>query len=182
MKRMFMGTMLLAVAGLALAQENPAVATPKSPEPTKPTFATGAPPSSPDAAKRQEVMQEWRKVNMELRVSETNLMATDPEIKAIIEKQKAIQQEHADLEKQKSEKMDAKLSADPQTAALVVKRKELREKMMEMMKNAYPPGAMPGVLPGPGHMMPPAGGPRMMRPGIAPAPEGGVTPAPAPAK
>lgn len=189
MKRMVI-TMALAMAGgLALAQTAatvPAPTTSATPAVTPGTVASPAAPAAgipPERAKQQEIMMELRKVQQELRTYETGL-DQDPDIKAMDDKIKETMTQYQDLQKQRGEKVDAKLSTDPKAAVLVEKRKELRAKMMEMMKAAYPNG-MPGMPGGGPGMMPPRPMQPMRGPDGAivtpPAPKPAPNPAPAPA-
>lgn len=122
-----------------------------------------------DYTKYTQILTEISAVNAKLNPLEANIRANDPEIKALMDKQEAIKKEYAEIEKESMAKMDAKLNANPETAALVTKRNELTQQRMALMKQlqAARPGA-PGMgMGGPRGMMPA----RMMSP-TAPAASG----------
>ena len=172
MKRMAMMTALAMAGGLALAQERPAGPGPDGRKPI-PAFSASPTPASSgtNASARTEVLVKLGQIQKELSPIEAKIAEADPEIKALVQKEKDLYQQIMELEKKRRELMDARLAADPKAAPLAASRKELRAKMKELSNGA---GGGRGGMPG-GGFRPMGGlGPRQTPPPqnapIAPAP------------
>jgi hypothetical protein len=182
MKRMVLTTILAAMGGVALSQQSthgqrePAPGAGGAPAiaPVAPVVGSSTTNNTvggrPNLAKLQALLTELGAVGKELRPQEEKLQATDPDFKALLEKQLAARQAVLDLDNQRRELMDAKLSADPKFAPLVARRHALRRAMDDMRASESPAATAREYLKGYG------GAPRRM-----PNMEGGqLQPAPAP--
>ena len=92
--------------------------------------ATGA--SKPDSSKLRETFAELFALNKELRPQEQGLQSDDAGLATLAEKKNAAQRVVLDLEKQRRDLIDRKLSEDPRLAPLVAKRRELQQTLQEM--------------------------------------------------
>jgi hypothetical protein len=164
MKRMVMLTALAMAGGLAVAQDRPAGPGADGRKPI-PAFSASATPlqSGTNSSARAEVLGKLRQVQQKLGPIAAKIAETDPEIKALVQKQKELQQQYMEAEKKRMELMDARLSADPTAAPLVAQRKELQAKMQEF--GVMGGGPRPGGGPGPRRTAPGQG-----VPGANPAP------------
>ena len=173
MKRMVWMTTAAMAAALAVAQgpeAAPVAAGANVGAPAIGAPAVRAAPTQVDTAKQQEVIREWQKVQMEVMTFRTNLVATDPDLKALSAKRDELVKQVNDLGKELREKVDAKLKADPVAGPLLVKLDEAQAKLREI----YP------MMGGVGQRGP--GGSWGTRPeGVKPMPMPARIPAPAPA-
>ena len=182
MKRMFRMTILVTSfaisAGVVLAQSAPVPVAPAS-MPVAPASivastnaaSTNAVSGKPDLAKMQAIFSELGSLNQELRAEEEKLQASDPDVKALIEKKTAAQQAVRDLETQRRELVDKKLSADPKLALQVARRHELQQTLRALRPASTSPGAAGEGRMGMGsRRMPPMEGaaPMQMQPDVAP--------------
>ena len=104
-----------------------------------------------DMAKMQQIAMDLKAIGVELQPMEDKIKAGDPLFKTLTDRQIAITNEYTMIEKQRATKLDALLSADPHTAALVSKRNELlqqRQALLQQMRAAYPMGGMNGMRSG----------------------------------
>ncbi|MEI8241795.1 MAG: hypothetical protein WCI17_00865 [bacterium] len=124
------------VGSVVLAQQAPVPSAAPVPRAAPPAATNGANP-----------WVELRDIQVKLHPAETRLMEKDPEVKALVEKRKALQASLLELDKKRSEKIEEKLAADPATAAWVTRRKELLKKIAETRGGAAVPGVKAGSAP-----------------------------------
>jgi len=86
----------------------------------------------PDSSKLRETFAELFVLNKELRPQAEKLQSEDVGIATLTEKKSAAQRVVLNLEKQRRDMIDRKLSEDPKLAPLVAKRRELRQTLQEM--------------------------------------------------
>ena len=131
---------------VALAQQAPA---PRAPAPPRAAPA-GAPASAvvgaPGATNAANPWMELRDIQAKLHPFELKLMESDPDVKALVLKHKALQDALLDVDKKRLDKISEKLAADPATAALEARRKELTKKIGDA-RSAATPGAKTDAKP-----------------------------------
>jgi len=170
MKRMVCLSILVAMGGLVLAQSPVANNAPAAgaggapavaPVPAATAVGTNAITGRPDGAKIQALFAEFSSIRKELLPHEELIKASDPELKALDEKQAAAKQVVMELEKQRRDLLDKKLSADPALAPRVARRQEIQQTLNELRPS------MSGMRDNPM-----GGGPRSRM--MMPSPEGKV--------
>jgi small-conductance mechanosensitive channel len=131
------------IGSVALAQQAPV---PPAAPATRPaaTAPRAAPPAATNGA---NLWVELRDIQVKLHPAEARIMEKDPEVKALVEKRKALQASLLELDKKRSEKIAEKLAADPATAALEARRRELLKKIAEARGNVAMPAAKAGNVP-----------------------------------
>ena len=150
MKSMVWMAMVVVAGGAVWAQETPgAGVTPvgrppvlaQAPASISPT--TNAVSGKTDLAKVQALYSELGSLNKELQPHEEVLQASDPDLKALVEKRDAARQKAIDIEIQRRALVDQKLAADPKLAPLVSKRHELQQTLKAMRPAMSPGGSSP---------------------------------------
>jgi hypothetical protein len=188
-------TVLASTAGMIALAQSPVPPAPLLPPPVStvaapatsnapvrppPAAATNATSGMPDQNKLRELYAEFSTLMKELAPQEEKLSA-DAEVRALAEKRDAAMRSVKELDEQRRDLVDKKLSEDPKLAPLVAKRRELKKQLSEIAQSL---GGRPnGMMPPPGGglhppLMKPLRQPPAMDP-VAPAP---VPPPPPPAK
>lgn len=169
MKGMILSAMVAVTGGMALAQPVAGGAMPPAPAAAAPVV-TSTNDAKPDM---KAVVTELSTISKELREKEMQLMLEDAELKALVEKKNAAQQQVMEIEGQRKAMLDAKLKADPKLKDLVERRQAL-QKIMQELRPAGPMGGMGG----PGfHKKPEGMGPKVMPPPGAVPPPAPMAPA-----
>ena len=132
---------ILALAGCAVSAQQASwadVPVAAVPAPGAAVAAATNAAGRPDAAKVEAIVAELSGIARELRSQEMKLQTTDAEIKALLEKKLAAQQVAMELEKQRRELTEKKLSDDPKFAPLVARRRALQQSLKDLGLGAGP--------------------------------------------
>jgi hypothetical protein len=176
MKHKILATILAATGSVVLAQQNPKAGVPVAGAPAMATVPSAAGSFQTndighlDIAKLQAIFAELGSINNELRPQEQNIQLNDVDLKVLLEKKYAAQRAVLELENQRRELIDRKLSTDPKFAALVARRLELQQ-TLKNLRSAMSPMTTArenhmGYEP---RKLPPLSGAQPLRSGTAPA-------------
>ena len=130
----------LTVAGdTTAAQQTPGAGGPATTvaTPAMAVAATNAFRGGPNP-KLAPLINELGPILKELHPHEAKLQESDPDVKALTEKKIAAEKIVLEIENQRRELLDRKLSADPKLAALVARRRELQQELKDAQAPASP--------------------------------------------
>ena len=140
-----LATILAATGSVVLAQQDPKAGVPVAGG--APAIAAVSPAAGSfqtndighlDIAKLQAIFAELGSINTELRPQEQNIQLNDVDLKVLLEKKYEAQQAVLELDNQRRELIDRKLSADPKFATLVARRLELQQ-TLKTLRSAMSP-------------------------------------------